>query len=275
MLTVVPLLISFCALLIAGYGIIERRHATSRELRSRLVAVIGDLYDVHAQLDELAGPDPAAYEAQAALQARTALLAEQALVLVDMLGESQVTPEEYSSLAVAYEVLQDRALAASFWKKAVDYSDRYPDRCSAITKVACRRGLAWSCFERRDLTGARRAVEDALRHLPRDDAGHWEYVQTCIDWATRERDADSTSDENWRQVLAQARAAADRSDDIRDDAVAQIDACEHALSSPLPSGCRSYLQLRPLMLSLPPSADEATVSGARRGPRHHGSRANR
>jgi hypothetical protein len=277
MLTIAPLLISFCALLIAGYGIIERRQETSREVRSRLVGVIGDLYDVNADLNRLAGPDPAAYETHAALLARTAMLAEQALILIDMLGEKEVTPEQYSSVAVAYHVLQDRALAVSLWEKAVKYSARYPDRCSAITKVACRRGLAWSRFETRDLTGARHAVKDALSYLSTDDAGYWEYVQTCIDWAMRDRDADPTSGDNWRQALAQGRAAAARLDDSqqRDAAVAQIDASEHALSLPLPPGYWYYFQLRPFVSSSPPFADVERVDGAHRGRTHHGSRSSR
>lgn len=277
MLTVIPLLISFCALLIAGWGIIERRQATARELRSRLVGVINDLYDVLAQRDRLARSDPAAYDGQAALTSRTALLSEQALILIDMLGEGQVAPEEYSSLAVAYEVLLDLELSASLWEKAVDYSDRYPDRTSAVTKVACRRGLAWSRFGARDITGGRRAVEDALRFLPKDNAGQWDYVQTCIDWALWERDADPASDDNWRRVLTQGRAAAARLDETsqRADAVAQIDAFERALSSPLPTGFWNYHELRSWMPPSPPSGDEATVGGVRRGQKHHASRSSR
>jgi hypothetical protein len=245
-------------------------------VRSRLVGVIDDLFDVHTELDRTAGPDPAAYEAHAASLARTALLAEQALILVDMLGEKEVTPEQYSCIAVAYNVLQDRALAVSLWEKAVKYSARYPDRCSAITKVSCRRGLAWSRFETRDLTGARDAVKDALSYLPTDDAGRWDYAQTCIDWAMRERDADPTSDDNWRQALAQGRAAAARLDDSQRDAtVAQIDAAEHALSSPLPSWCWNYFQLRPLLSSSLSSAEGEQVGAARRGETHHGPRSSR
>jgi tetratricopeptide (TPR) repeat protein len=170
------LVISLTALAIAAYGIVERRRAVDRELRSQFASMIREL---HA-LPEVY-PDPAT---AAAGQFRRALLTQQATALESMVDPRRLTSEEYGTVAHALDTLGETQRAIGYWEKAVERAGDTP----GVMQAAPWRGYAWCCFEERRLPEARNALRRSLSLLPRDhDRNRYDIVYTCADWVNMER----------------------------------------------------------------------------------------
>ncbi|MDQ0375555.1 hypothetical protein [Cellulomonas humilata] len=201
------LIFSLIAVALSIYGVVERHKAALRSTRTQLAALLVELNElnlteVQTRTAWAEGAPGAGRDLGGALNFRRALIAEQATSLERMIRGRDVVPEEYSTLAYAYESLGDSDRALQLWEQAVDRATN----SSVITQVACRRSLAGCRYMRGDIAGARESIEAALALLPEHDRGWLDRVETLLELADMERRAAPGGPQE-TQALERARFA--------------------------------------------------------------------
>ncbi|MDO8151252.1 hypothetical protein [Isoptericola sp. b408] len=201
--SIVPILVSVFALLISAYGIIERRSATERDLRDRLLKKVDDLHELGVNEDELwwGEDEDEVWDRRAAIKAQRMRMVQQALLLERMIRGRRLTSEEYATLALACERAGDLDQALALWKRATALAAHG----SAVAEAASWRSMAGCHSQRGEYPEMRRAIARALEIIPTwHDVGRYEYAMTCADLAEGEWAASDHETPEFRSALSTA-----------------------------------------------------------------------
>jgi hypothetical protein len=192
----IAVLISGIALIVAVYGIFERRSAAFAALRVRITELVSavQMLSIEEQQYQQAHPDLDWDEARRVLgsfQARRALLTYQALALLDRLRKARIweapssfrlTPEEHAALAHSLEHLRDLASARDQWADAVVAAEGSTN----MVRATMHGGYAACLFELGKTDAGRHHYRRAIETYP----DRWDVFCTYVEWADAERAAD-------------------------------------------------------------------------------------
>jgi hypothetical protein len=193
-------IISFSALLVAVYGILERHRAAISAIRVRAIELLGTIEELNVeQLSyEAEHPDDPTTnvpQSQAPLQAfagRRALLSYQALSLVTKLMSSRfgrldpITAGEHGSLAFSLQWCGDLDEARRQWELALSTKAFTP----YIVRAASYRGLASTLCDLGDQDTMRETYQKALAlHAELSTVAQRSKYQIYIDWLDHEMDS--------------------------------------------------------------------------------------
>jgi hypothetical protein len=198
------LLVSFIALGIAVYGVLERQRAVYSSVRVRITEILGDVEELNVEEDKYVegefakcdgenGQPPAAL-ARYSLTGRRALLTYQAIALIHRLTRSRfgrsdefhLTPSEYVSLATSLVRLGDVVGGRDQYEVALASTEETTDR----VRIAAHLGLADCLFDLGQPEEGRRHFAEAVRLHSPDEIGRQMAFGVCINrWLSRELEA--------------------------------------------------------------------------------------
>lgn len=198
----VPVLVSVFALVVSAYGILERRSATERDLRDRLLSTVDELHELSVQEHELTQEGVAENWNQiGAMAAQRMRLVQQALLLERMIKGRRLTSEEYATIAAACESSGDLDQALTLWKRAANLAADG----SVVAQAANWRSMAGCHCQRGEYPAMRQAIARALDLVPVwHDRGRYEYAMTCVDLAEGEWIAGNGESPEFRNAMSMA-----------------------------------------------------------------------
>lgn len=201
MTAIFGVLISLAALIIACYGIWERRLAAYATLRGKIIDLLSSLEDLNVQeghyYDERKsqGEDPYITPGWTAygFTGRRALLVYQVLDLMSELPKKvtrkwtrtpTLTVSEYTAIAFGLHQLGDFSAASATWRAAV--ANTKPT--TAVARAAAMRGYATTLFQIGELDQGRAYYQGALDVLRLEsDPDPWAIFGTYVQWFEQER----------------------------------------------------------------------------------------
>lgn len=197
---ILTLVISGLALLIAAYGIVERRRAAYAALRVRITELLDSVAALNVEEGEYGEAHPAlSLDAErrvsGSFAARRALLTYQALALLERLRAGhrvrglwspyRLTAPEHGALAYNLSYLCDSDEADSQWRDAVAVAR---NRTTRKTLAAMQNGYAAFLFRERRSEEARTWYRRAIDAYPDTEEGRSDKFDACVDWFEAERE---------------------------------------------------------------------------------------
>jgi hypothetical protein len=174
-------LISFAALALALYGVVERRDAARRAERLRFAGLIDDLNNLRLAYRHPATALEFGAEAEA-INGRAELLAVQAFLLRHRLHD--ITSPEYRTLAYALSRSGYPAEADQSWREALLAADEE----GPTQQLLAHRGYAFFFFGAGRPEEAREQMRLGLKAIgSADDTARIHQVRTYVYWALEER----------------------------------------------------------------------------------------
>jgi tetratricopeptide (TPR) repeat protein len=174
----ISVIISLCAFLVSGYGIIERGNAAKRAERLQLTDTVKDMINVRRQLVELVSEGITSGNAVEILSAQLEVLSQQALKLVKK-HELEVTSTECREIAMSLEQAGFKENADDMWNLAQEYSPAE----GGTQDLYASRGYAYFLFRNGHEDEARRLLREVLSLRPNEnDSDRLARAQTLSSW---------------------------------------------------------------------------------------------
>jgi Helix-turn-helix domain of resolvase len=190
------LAISFLALLVAGYGIIERRQSSNRADRLRLSVITGELATIRLQLVETAAEGYTMGDRIEALNSRVELLAQQALALISEHALT-VTSTECREVALALENSGYRDDSEDIWLLAQEHAHRE----GPTQDLYATRGFAYFLFREERIQKARELLGKGIdAHTIMNDNDRLQVALTLRQWAVWEQVTSDNGSEFVKQL---------------------------------------------------------------------------
>jgi hypothetical protein len=192
------LLISALALVVAVYGVAERRNAAERVERLRLAALIADLDALH--LEQLKSPDGVNRgDFTDGINSRRELLAVQALALLPNFNK-EITSSELRVLAHALQRAGYLAEAERIWEHSIVAA---MDE-GATQELFAHRGYAYFLFSVGRADDGRAQMRKAVDSVGQDDHSLVRAIETLKYWSVEEIAASTADSTLAAELLAEA-----------------------------------------------------------------------